>query len=142
MKYHINSFHKHSWHLFHPSTCFKSGRMLQACSPLTSMQGVRLTSKLLLSTTFRAPSNSSRSSKAMILTSFLIYSRRRSGRVFVSGSSLCSYRNCLPGLLWPWCMSAVFNWKEKHAGDCRLYNGYSQVSKIPHSLNNGHTILL
>ena len=98
--------------LSQPSTaCFMSGSISQAWSPRTSMQGVLLTPKLLLSTTFRASSSSFRSSNSMTLSLF----------TSLEAQSICSksHTETPPGLLWPQFLSALFN--ENHSKDCRLW---------------------
>ena len=98
--------------LSQPSTaCSMSGSISQAWSPRTSMQGVLLTPKLLLSTTFRASSSSFRSSNSMTLSLF----------TSLEAQSICSksHTETPPGLLWPQILSALFN--EKHSKDCRLW---------------------
>ena len=98
--------------LSQPSTaCFMSGSISQAWSPRTSMQGVLLTPKLLLATTFRASSSSFRSSNSMTLSLF----------TSLEAQSICSksHTETPPGLLWPQFLSALFN--ENHSEDCRLW---------------------
>ena len=98
--------------LSQPSTaCFMSGSNSQAWSPRTSMQGVLLTPKLLLSTTFRASSSSFRSSNSMTLSLF----------TSLEAQGVCSksHTETPPGLLWPQFLSALFN--ENHSKDCRLW---------------------
>ena len=102
----------HTSDLSQPSTaCFMSGSISQAWSPRTSMQGVLLTPKLLLSTTFRASSSSFKSSNSMTLSLF----------TSLEAQSICSmsHTETPPGLLWPQFLSALFN--ESHSKDCRLW---------------------
>ena len=94
------------------------------------MQGVRRTSSELLSTTFRAPSSSSRFSNAIPPPiSLEIYSWRQSGRVgdrvrFVQLEELSAW------VIVAMCMSAhVFNWEGNVRQIVVCTYGYRQVSR-------------